>query len=194
MKKILTILVLVMIIPACIFAGNVIGLTVGATAAYQKAPVGEVNKDVLDDIQLEDFKFGADVDVKVFVFDVNAKGFIAKDTDKVTILNGIVSANIAVDLSIVRIKAGLGYQYSYNTQTQDIFFGRKANSFEEFENACFDIYTGVDVILGPVVIGAYATLPTSVSIGESNWADIFTTVEDNWKSAQIGLSCGFAIL
>ena len=194
MKKVLTILVLAMIIPACLFAGNVIGLTVGATAAYQKASVGEVNKEVLEDIQLEDFKFGADVDVKIFVVDVNAKGFIAKNTDKETVINGILSANLAFDLSIVRIKAGLGYQYSYNTQTQAINFGRHANSFEDFENACFDLYTGVDVTLGPIVLGAYATLPTSVSVGESNWADIFTTIEDNWKDAQLGLSVGFAIL
>lgn len=194
MKKILTILVLAAVIPACIFAGDLLGLTVGATAAYQKAPVGEVNKQVIEDLQLEDFKFGADVDVKIFILDVNAKGFVSKNTDDQILLSGIVSANLAVDLSFIRLKAGLGYQYSYNTETEAIAYGRNANDFDEFKKACFDIYTGVDVTLGHVVIGAYATLPTGVSIEENNWEDILTTIEDNWKSAQIGLSVGFAIL
>lgn len=196
MKKILTILVLVTVIPACIFAGSVLGLTAGITGAYQKAELGEATEGKIDveSLKWEDFKFGADVDVKVLFVNVNAKGFIAENTDDDFVINGIVSVNLCADLEFVRLKAGLGYQYSYNTKKETGSFGRSANYFEDYEDACFDIYTGLDVVLGPIVIGAYATLPTGVSIGEGNWNEIFSTIEENWRSAQIGLSLGFALL
>lgn len=194
MKKVLTILVLVALIPACLFASNFLGLTVGATAAYQKA-LGSVAEEGVDvkGIKIEDFKFGADVDLKVLILDVNAKGFVAKSANDETLLNGIVSANLALDILIVRVKAGLGYQYSYNTVTKDFKFGRNASAFDAFKDAYFDIYTGVDVKLGPVVVGAYATLPTGVSIENGKWAEIISTIQENWKDAQIGVSVGFSL-
>ncbi len=196
MKKVLTILILAALIPACVFATDFLGLTVGATGAYQKAELGAATEGKVDvkELKMEDFKFGADVDLKVLFVDVNAKGFFAKNTDGDVMINGIVSANLAVDIAFVRIKAGLGYQYSYDTKTEAVAFGRNANSFDEFKKACFDIYTGVDVLLGPIVVGAYATLPTGVSIEENNWSEIISTISDNWKSAQIGVSVGFALL
>lgn len=193
MKKVLTILVLAALIPACLFASNLFGFTVGATAAYQKALLEDGTVDVKD-IKIEDFKFGADVDLKLLILDINAKGFYAKNASDQVLVNGIVSANLAVDIFFVRVKAGLGYQYAYNTTTKEFSFGRDAKSFEEFQNACFDIYAGLDFKLGKVVIGAYATLPTEVSIGKNNWADIFSTVQNQWQSAQFGLSVGFALL
>lgn len=195
MKKVLTILVLAALIPACLFASNLFGFSVGATAAYQKA-LSEVTGEDFDvkEIKIEDFKFGADVDLKLLFLDVNAKGFYAKNADEQTLLNGIVSANLAVDIFFIRVKAGLGYQYAYNTETKAFSFGHQNNGFDGFKDACFDIYAGLDFKLGKVVIGAYATLPTSVSIAKNNWAELFSTVKDNWQSAQIGLSVGFAIL
>ena len=198
MKKVLTILVLAALIPACLFAGDLFGFSVGATAAYQKADIGTTTSEGinLEEMKIEDFKFGADVDLKVLILDVNAKGFVAQSAADETVLNGIVSANLAVDIFFVRVKAGLGYQYSYNTETEVFLFGNGegVDSFENFQKAKFDIYTGVDFLLGPVVVGAYATLPTGVSIEEGNWTDLFTTIEDNWQKAQFGISVGFALL
>lgn len=194
MKKILTVLVLVLI-PVCIFAGEFVGFNIGVTGAYQKAALGEATEGKIDvkGIKWEDFKYGADLDFRLAFLDVNAKGFFARNTDGDLVINGIASANLTADIFFIRIKAGLGYQYSFDTKSNAIVFGHNANSFEDYENACFDIYTGVDLLLGPVVVGAYATLPTGVSIGANNWEDIISTVSDNWKSAQIGLSVGFSV-
>jgi hypothetical protein len=194
MKKILTILVLVLI-PVCIFAGEFVGFNIGVTGAYQKAALGEATEGKIDvkGIKWEDFKYGVEADFKLCFLDVNAKGFFARNADGDLVINGIASANLTTDIFFVRLKAGLGYQYSFNPKTNAIVFGHNANSFEDYENACFDIYTGVDLLLGPVVVGAYATLPTGVSIGANNWEDIISTVSDNWKSAQIGLSVGFSV-
>lgn len=199
MKKGLIILVFAIIVPACVFAGNgIFGLSVGATAAYQKAGAVESMADGsfdFKDLSIDDFKFGADVDVKVLFLDVNGKAFVAKNDKGDTLLNGIVSANLALDIAIVRLKAGLGYQYTYNTKTQEIIYGSTANvrDFEDFKDANFDVYVGVDVMLGDLSIGAYATLPTETSIGKGNWGDLFSTVKDNWKAAQIGVGVGYSI-
>lgn len=200
MKKGLIILVLAIVIPACVFAGNgIIGLTVGATAAYQKAGAVESieSGEILKDLSIDDFKFGADVDVKVLFLDVNGKAFVAKNGNGDTLINGIVSANLALDIAIVRLKAGLGYQYTFNTQTKDIVYGSAnggVKSFDDFKNANFDIHVGADVMLGDLTIGAYATLPTETSIGKGNWGDLFSTVADNWKAAQIGVGIGFSLI
>lgn len=200
MKKGLIVLVMAIVIPACVFAGNgIIGLTVGATAAYQKAGAVESieSGEILKDLSIDDFKFGADVDVKVLFLDVNGKAFVAKNGSGDTLINGIVSANLALDIAIVRLKAGLGYQYTFNTQTKDIVYGSAnggVKSFDDFKNANFDIHVGADVMLGDLTIGAYATLPTETSIGKGNWGDLFSTVKDNWKTAQIGVGVGFSLI
>ncbi len=195
MKKVLTILVLAALIPACLFASNLFGFTVGATAAYQKASLGDVTEGFdVSTLKLEDFKFGADVDLRLLFLDVNGKGFYAKNAADQVCLNGIVSANLSINILVVGVKAGLGYQYAYNTVTKEFEIGREAKSFDQFKDACFDIYAGLDVKLGKVVVGAYATLPTGVSIAKNNWTELLSTVQENWKSAQFGLSVGFAIL
>lgn len=196
MKKVLTILVLAALIPACLFAGNILGLSVGATGAYQKAALGDATSGNIDvkEVKWEDFKFGADVDLKLLILDINAKGFVAKNDADQTMLNGIVSANLAVDIFFVRVKAGLGYQYAYNTETQAFTFGNGegVDSFEDVKDAQFDIYAGVDFKLGKIVLGAYATLPTGVSIEKNNWNELFPTIEDNWQKAQFGISVSYA--
>lgn len=200
MKKGFIILVMAIVIPACVFAGNgIIGLTIGATAAYQKAGAVESieSGEFLKELSIDDFKFGADVDVKVLFLDVNGKAFVAKNGSGDTLINGIVSANLALDIAIVRLKAGLGYQYTFNTQTKDIVYGSAnggVKSFDDFKNANFDIHVGADVMLGDLTIGAYATLPTETSIGKGNWGDLFSTVADNWKAAQIGVGVGFSLI
>ncbi len=195
MKKVLILLVLAIAIPACVFAGSGdFGLSVGATAAYQKPVFTEDGSAAVDvsKLSINDFKFGADVDVKILFLDVNAKGYYQPGDDKGAI-NGIVSANLALDLAIVRVKAGLGYQYGYVIGSdKGLEFGN--NAVSELAKANFDVHVGADVLLGDLIIGAYATLPTSTSIENGNWAGIISTIKDNWQKASFGVSVGFSII
>lgn len=192
-KAILTILTIILI-SSCLFASNVFDITLGATAAYQKARLGEVETVKVEELKWEDFKFGVDASVKLLVLEVNAKSFIAKDTDGKTMLNGIVSANLAIDIIFARAKLGLGYQYTYDTVSKEYLFGRGVNNYADFKNAEFDIYTGVDFRVGNVVFGIYGTLPTGVSIEKNNWEDLVSTVSDNWEDAQVGISLGVDLI
>ncbi len=200
MKKVFILLVLAIAIPACVFAGSgVFGLSVGATAAYQK-PIfttedGKTNADVdLEKLSISDFKFGADVDVKLLFLDVNAKGYYQPaGDDSPASINGIVSANLAVDLVIVRLKAGLGYAYGYAIGTEDGFkFGN--NKVDNLAKANLDVHVGVDVLLGDLIIGAYGTLGTNTNIEDGNWTDLISSVKDNWTKACFGVSVGFSLI
>lgn len=192
-KAILTILTIILI-SSCLFASNTFNITLGATAAYQKARLGEVKTVKVEELKWEDFKFGVDASVKLLVLEVNAKSFVAKDTDGKTMLNGIVSANLAIDIIFARAKLGLGYQYTYDTVSKEYLFGRGVNNYADFKNAEFDIYTGVDFRVGNVVFGIYGTLPTGVSIEKNNWEDLVSTVSDNWEDAQVGISLGVDLI
>ncbi len=200
MKKGFILLVLAIVIPACVFAGSgVFNFSVGATAAYQGATLGEVVDGGVSAVSIKDFKFGADLDAKVLFFDINAKCYYQPNDDK-GIINGIVSANLAVDLVIVRLKAGLGYEYGYTIGEEDSFrLGNNAKGEtkgwnKDLKEANLDVYAGVDVLLGDLVIGVYGTLPTSTSIGNGDWAGLFSSIKDNWKAASIGLSVGYSII
>lgn len=197
MKKLLTILLIALLIPASIFAGA-FGMSVGATAAYQKVDavkeISEGNFNI-SDVSIDDFKFGADVNIDLFLININGKTFFNMNNDRVN-MSGIVSANLLLNFSLIRLKAGLGYQYTIDPTTLIVKFGsaNTVSTFEDFKDANFDIYAGVDIALGKVLIGAYATLPTGTTINNGKWMDLFTTVKDNWKAAQLGISVSYAFL
>lgn len=198
MKKILIILILTILIPVSIFASGFFDLSLGVTAAYQKAgALEEISSGKFDvkGLRVEDFKFGIDTDFKVLFLDFNGKGFFTRNSENQHIMNGIVSTNLLLDFTIFRIKIGLGYQYLLNLETDELSYGSitTVKNFEDFKDANFDIYAGVDIVLGDLIINAYATLPTEASIANSAWEYLFDTVADNWKAAQIGVGIGFSL-
>ena len=196
MKKFAIALIIALIIPACIFAGRgLFDLTVGATAStsydFQRIKDGD-----LKNFDISDLRFGADVEAKLAFVAVDGKVFYDKANNGIS---GLVSANIAADIFFVRIKAGLGYQYIYNFDTKTFYFGNGldqgyATDFADFKKANFDVNAGVDFLLGPVTVGAYATLPTKTSIENKQWGELFKALAENWKYAKIGLTVGFALL
>jgi len=194
MKRFAIALIIALMIPACIFAGRgLFDLTLGVAASttydIEKAKEGEIKN-----ITLDDFKFGADAEVKLAFVSVDGKLFYDQANKGIS---GLVSANIAADIFFVRVKAGLGYQYTYNFDTKTFSLGNEAgivNDFANFKDACFDVNAGVDFLIGPVTVGAYATLPTETSIANGQWGELFKALAEKWNLAQLGLTVGFALL
>lgn len=199
MKKTIAIFLLILMIPFTLCAGSLFEASIGATAAYQKAnAIEEISSGNfnISDIKVDDFKFGADTNINLLFLNINGKAFLAFSTEDqfaVKSVNGIVSANLLVNLSIIRLKAGLGYQYALDVKSLKSTFGSTSvvSAFDEITKANFDIYAGADIALGKLLISAYATLPTNVSIDNGNWKDLLSTVKDNWKAAQLGVSLSY---
>ena len=195
MKKIIIALLIALIIPACVFAGRgLFDLTLGVTAS-STYDIDDVKDGALKEFTMEALRFGADTELKLAFVDVDGKLFYDSANKGIS---GIVSANLAVDIFFVRIKTGLGYAYTYNLDTKDFYFGNGidggyATDISQFEKANFDVNVGVDVLLGPLTIGTYATLPTTCSIEKGNWGDLIKALGDNWASAKLGVTVGFAL-
>ena len=196
MKKFAIVLLIAVMIPACIFAGRgLFDLTVGATASTSY-DIEKIEEGAWKNISIEDFRFGADAEVKLAIVSVDGKIFYDQANKGIS---GLVSANIAADIFFVRVKAGLGYQYTYNFDTKTFYFGNGldggyATKFADFKKANFDVNAGVDFLLGPVTVGAYATLPTKTSIENGEWLELVKALGEGWKYAKIGLTVGFALL
>lgn len=198
MKKVIIALVIAMIIPCCVFAGRgMFDLTVGVAAqsTYDIEDVqAAAEAGTAEGFSIDGLAFGADVEAKLSILAIDAKGMY--DTANKG-LSGIASANLALDIFFVRVKAGVGYEYTYNFETKNFYFGNAsgyATEFAGYKDACFDINVGVDVLLGPITVGAYATLPTETSIANAKWAELFGTAFSNWSQAKLGVTVGFAVL
>ena len=194
MKKFLIVMIIALVIPACIFAGRgLFDLTLGAVASTTYTP------NMIADGQLENFKFGditwgGDVEMKLAFVAVDGK--VSYEPENKTI-SGIISANLALDIFFVRVKAGLGFEYGYSFETESMIYGNTfgaVTEFEDFKDACFDINVGVDILLGDLTVGAYATLPTQTSIANGDWGGIFSNVSESWGEAKLGLVVGYALM
>jgi hypothetical protein len=193
MKKVIIAMLIALVIPCCIFAGRgLFDLTLGAVA-QSSYDIEDVKSGELKNFDIKNLAFGADVEAKLSILAIDAKGLYDNANKG---LSGIVSANLALDIFFVRVKAGLGYEYAYNFETKAFYFGNGneyATEFANFKDAAFDINVGVDVLLGPITVGAYATLPTETSISNGRW-DKFFGAFSNWEQAKLGLTVGFAVL
>ena len=194
MKKVVIALLIALIIPCCVFAGRgLFDFTVGV-AAQSDYDVDKVKEEGMKDFSIDQLSFGADVEMKLAFVAIDGKVMYAPE---IKTIGGTVSANLALDIFFLRVKAGLGYQYQYNFETKGMAYGNAngaVTEFADFKDACFDITAGVDFLLGNLTVGAYASLPTAVSVTKNNWDELFSTAKEGWDQAKLGMVIGIALL
>ena len=193
MKKIIIALLIALIIPACVFAGRgMIDLTLGVTAS-SSYDIDDVKEGALKEFTMDALRFGADAEVKLAFVGIDGKLFYDSANKGIS---GLVSANLAVDIFFVRVKAGLGYEYQYNLETKQFIYGNAMDiqDFDNFKDANFDITAGVDILLGNLTVGAYASLPTNVSITKGNWDELLSTAKEGWDQAKLGMVIGISLI
>ena len=193
MKKVAIALLIAVIVPCCIFASRgMFDFTIGVAASsdYNVAEAAEMTR---DKFSIDKISFGGDVEMKLAFLALDGK-VMYQPEDKT--IGGIASANLALDLFFVRIKAGLGYEYQYDFNSGALAFGnvnKTVTEVKDFKDACFDLNAGVDFLIGSLTVGAYATLPSETSIAKGNWGDLFQCVKDGWKNAKLGMTVGIAL-
>ena len=194
MKKVIIALLIALIIPCCVFAGRgLFDFTLGV-AAQSDYDVEKVKEEGMKDFSIDQLSFGADVEMKLAFVAIDGKVMYAPE---IKTIGGTLSANLALDIFFVRVKAGLGYQYQYNFETKEMSYGNAngaVSAFSDFKDANFDITAGVDFLLGNLTVGAYASLPTAVSITKGNWNELFSTAKEGWDKAKLGMVIGIALL
>jgi hypothetical protein len=192
MKKVAIALLIAVIVPCCIFASRgMFDFTVGV-AASSDYKVTEA-REIVDKFSIDKISFGGDVEMKLAFLALDGKVMYQPENKTI---GGIASANLALDLFFLRIKAGLGYEYQYDFNSGALAFGnvnKTVTEVKDFKDACFDLNAGVDFLIGSLTVGAYATLPSKTSIAEGNWGDLFQCVKDGWKDAKLGMTVGIAL-
>ena len=193
MKKVIIALLIALIIPCCVFAGRgLFDFTIGV-AAQSDYDVQKVKEEGMKDFSIDQLAFGADVEMKLAFAAIDGKVMYAPESKSIS---GIISANLALDIFFLRVKAGLGYEYQYNLETKQFIYGNAMDiqDFDNFKDANFDITAGVDILLGNLTVGAYASLPTNVSITKGNWDELLSTAKEGWDQAKLGMVIGISLI
>lgn len=182
MKKFLIIALILVMIPAAIFAKG-FSIGIGATATTGST-ISSVQGG--QEIKIEDFRYGAYANVKLALVSVNATVFPAVMKDEPTTFFGDLSANLAVDVAILRIQAGLSVNFYGMTDFKEKFEAKFEN--ENILDAPLNVRAEVDVLLGDVNLGIWGILPTTATL---NTLDRILEVKDRWEDAAIGVCAGF---
>ncbi len=194
MKKFIIVMLVAMTAVTGLFASRgVVDVTLGAVA-QSSYDIDDVKTGEIKNLSLENFAFGAGLETKVTLLDLDVKALYDSANKGVC---GQIGAGIAFDIIMVRAKAGLGYEVGYNFDAKELHIGNRngyCTDVSDFKNACMNINAGADVLLGDLSVGAFATLPTNVSIAEGNWKDLLTCLKDNWSQAKLGVMIGYSIL
>ena len=182
MKKFLIIALILVMIPAVIFAkGFSVGIGATATTGSTIASVQDGQE-----IKIEDFRYGAYANVKLALVSVNATVFPTIVKDEPTTFFGDLSANLALDISVLRVQAGLSINFYGVTDFKENFDVKFEN--ENILDAPLNVRAEVDVILGDINIGIWGILPTTATL---NTLDKILEVQDRWEDAAIGVCAGF---
>ena len=134
------------------------------------------------EFDFNDFSFGATAEAKLLLGEVNATAFLTK-VDDINVLNGVLSGNLVLDLMMVRIGAGLGVNYLFDTENGFRFVGG------DLLDANLSLRAEVDVLVKDLRVGLYATVPTRFTF--SNIATFKydeAELKDFWKAAVVGIA------
>ncbi|TVQ96200.1 MAG: hypothetical protein EA403_16865 [Spirochaetaceae bacterium] len=134
MKKVFVILAVLMILPALAFAQLAVG-----PAAFFKSPVLLGQSVDADEVNVNQFSFGADARYRLGWFQV--QGLMLYSVGDINSLDIFLDGGVALDVGIVTVSAGAGPNFTNN------FDGSPA------QQAGLNSRVGADVRLGPVSVG-----------------------------------------
>jgi len=172
-KKILfLILAVLMILPASVFAVDLIGFRVGPTAMLN-APINPENipEDFFENLSIDDFSFGIDARFNLAVFEVNALALVDPLMNGLNEMVGaLVRANVGAGVSLalldmVRLGLFAGPSISFiiandGFTTEDNF---PLSEDDLFASNLF-LRAAVDVMLGGISVGATYIVDTNTNL------------------------------
>ena len=135
MKRLLVIMAVLMITPSVAFAQLGVG-----PAAFFKSPVLLGQSVDIEEANVDQFSFGADLRYRVGWFQAQALGLYS--VGDVNSLDLFLDAGVALDVAIVTLSAGAGPNFTNNFDTSPA------------RQAGLNSRVGADVMLGPVSVGA----------------------------------------
>jgi hypothetical protein len=197
-KVVLVMLIVAMLVPSMLFA-KALSISLGGIAMYN-VNAGEVAADYSGLAKIENYNFGADVRLKVLMFDITAMGlYNGKSTtaDGDPEISGIVTAGLAFDLAdFIRVGVGIGPRLSakrnegkwkvyQGTPGEDVNIDQ-SNFKDVFMNAPMTYRAMVDFMLGGISVGASYMVDTTYTFKNAGAVD--DLVNCDWESGKLGVS------
>lgn len=160
MKKFTVAILVVLLLPATLFAG----VSLGATLQYGNGSVGDFNTIVEEgSIEFSKISFGMDARFRIAVAELDAQLVYQPVTDGFSI-GGLVTAGVSFDIAnLVRLGVGLGYDMAYikSGDTQGFYVGGYSLNKKSLGDATLNYRVTADVLLGSVSVGAFYKIPTN---------------------------------
>ncbi|MCF7941323.1 MAG: hypothetical protein K9M84_06910 [Spirochaetia bacterium] len=165
-KKFLVVLMaLLLIMPATMFAADLIGFRIGPTAMLN----GTLNPDVedwgldLENLSVEDFTFGADARLNFSLIEVNALALVTPEGEDMASGTIDLYANAGVSISLLNL---LRFGVSAGPMFE-IAYGEAADVSEtDPMEANLNLRMTADLLLGDFSIGATGIITSSSSIND----------------------------
>ncbi len=146
MKKKLLILIVLIVLPFAVFAEWGIG-----PAAFLKSPVLVGQPVDADNLNVNQFSFGADARLKVAIF--QGEALLLLSLGEQTSINSYLNVGLAVDIAFVRLSLGVGPNFNFNLGSNSLV------------QAGFNTKAGVDFMLGDVSLGMSYIMALNVDNG-----------------------------
>ena len=197
-KFLLVMLVTVMLVPSFLFA-KAFSFSLGGVAMYNVL-AGEVTDDYSQMGKIENYNFGADLRLKLLMFDITAMGLYngKSTTAGYPEISGIVTAGLAFDLAdFIRVGVGIGPRLSAkrNEGEWKVYQGssdggdvniNQSNFKNVFMNAPMTYRAMVDFMLGGISVGASYMVDTTYTFKNAGAVD--DLVNCDWESGKLGVS------
>ncbi len=146
MRKFLLILIVLTVLPFAVFAEWAFG-----PAAFLKSPVLVGQPVDVDNLNVNQFSFGADARLKVAFF--QGEALLLLSLGEQSSINSYLNVGVALDIAFVRLSLGAGPNINFNLGS---------NSFVQ---AGFNAKAGVDFMLGDVSLGMSYIMALNVDNG-----------------------------
>jgi hypothetical protein len=191
-KILLVMLVTVMLVPSFLFA-KAFSFSLGGVAMYNVL-AGDVTDDYSQMGKIENYNFGADLRLKLLMFDITAMGLYngKSTTAGYPEISGIVTAGLAFDLAdFIRVGVGIGPRLSVQNDGDSwkVYQGDTevgSNFKDALMNAPMTYRAMVDFMLGGVSVGASYMVDTAYTF--ENAREVKNLVDCDWKSGKLGVS------
>lgn len=169
-KIVVLVLAILLVLPASIFAMDLIGLRVGP-AAMLNAPISidGLDPDYFTTLTLDDFTFGVDARLNLSILEGNVMALVTPETlDNEIIgayLDAYINAGVSIELlSLLKVGIFAGPMFSFYVDESGVSGGPESE--DDLLSAGLNLRLTADVNLGGISVGATYIVETDVLIGD----------------------------
>ncbi len=160
-RVMLLVLAALLVLPATAFGANLLGLRIGPSALYM-TPLEDFEDEMLQNIELEDFKFGVDARLNFSVLEGNALAYFSRmaDAEDVWSVDTLLNAGLSFPVAnVLRLGAFAGPRFTFN-------IGEDEEAEYDVMDFGLNFKGTADFMIGNLGLSVFSIVDTGVKLGE----------------------------